>query len=144
MYIKDGKFMVEFSAYAETHYCKSFYKKYKEKAWSETRKTILETLSRVARVQGTSLLDVLLYAQEEECGIFKYDFKIAGTPTSPKSSGNRVIFFLCHKKMEVTILLVYGKNHCDKAHSETQWIYAQIREYFPEYSRYVSGSSKKK
>jgi len=136
MFIKDLSFRVEFSTYAETHYCKDFLKKYKLKHWVETRSTITNTLQRAFFAQETSLIDLLRYFQEDEIGIFKYDFKIAGTNFSPKTSGNRVIFSLCNNMGKIKILLVYGKDHCDKMHSETQWIFEQIKANFPEYRKY--------
>lgn len=136
MYIKDLHFVVEFSPYAETHYCKDFYRKYKGKQWVETRKTIIDTLERAFLVQNTKLIDILKYSQDDNVGIFKFDFKVAGTDVSPKTSGNRVIFFLCNNTGNIKILLVYGKNHCDKKHSETQWILEEVKLNFPEYKKY--------
>ncbi|KKQ71433.1 MAG: hypothetical protein UT33_C0009G0024 [Candidatus Peregrinibacteria bacterium GW2011_GWC2_39_14] len=122
MFIKDLAFRVEFSMYAESHFCRDFCKKYKGKQWLETKKTIIDTLQRAFLVQQTSLIDVLKYSQEDSIGIFKYDFKIAGTNISPKSSGNRVVFSLCNNTGVIKILLVYSKNHCDKKCTETQWV----------------------
>jgi len=136
MFINDLTFRVEFSSYAASHFCKDFCKKYKGRAWIETKKTILDTLQRVALFQKTNLIDNLCYFQEEGVGIFKYDFKIAGTPFSPKTSGNRVIFFLDNNKAEIIILIVYSKGHCGKRQSETQWIFEQIKDNFPEYRKF--------
>lgn len=136
MFIKDLFFQVEFSSYAETHFCKDFYKKYKGRQWLETRKTIIDTLQRAFLVQQTSLIDILKYSQEDNIGIFKFDFKIAGTNFSPKTSGNRVIFSLCNNTGKINVLLVYGKIHCDKRRSETQWIFEHVKENFPEYKKY--------
>lgn len=136
MFIKDLFFQVEFSPYAEKYFCKDFYKKYKEKKWIETKNTIIDTLQRASMVQHTTLIDSLKYSQEDNSGIFKFDFKVAGTPFSPKTSGNRAIFSLSNNTGKITILLVYGKDHCDKRHSETQWIFEQIKANFPEYRKY--------
>ncbi|MBI5152810.1 hypothetical protein HZA39_04710 [Candidatus Peregrinibacteria bacterium] len=136
MFIKDLFFQVDFSSYAETHFCKDFYKKYKGKQWVETKRTITDTLQRAFLVQQTSLIDALSYSQEDNIGIFKFDFKIAGTNFSPKTSGNRVIFSLCNNTGKINILLVYGKTHCDKKHSETQWIFEHVKGNFPEYRKY--------
>jgi len=128
MFIKDLFFKVEFSSYSESHFCREFYKKYKGKRWLETQKTIIDTLQRAFLVQQTSLIDTLKYSQDDGIGIFKYDFKIAGT---------NVIFSLCNKTGNIKILLVYGKNHCGKKCSETQWILEQIKSNFPEYKKYL-------
>ena len=87
-------------------------------------------------MQQTTLIDVLKYSQEDSIGIFKFDFKVAGTPFSPKASGNRAIFSLCNNTGKIKILLLYGKDHCDKKHSETQWIFEHIKTNFPEYRKY--------
>lgn len=136
MFIKDLFFEVVFSPYAESHFCKDFYKKYKEKKWIETRSTITNTLQRAFLVQQTTLIDVLKYSQEDNIGIFKFDFKVAGTPFSPKTSGNRAIFSLCNNTGKIIILLVYGKDHCGKKHSETQWVFEHIKMSFPGYRKY--------
>ncbi|MFA4814836.1 MAG: hypothetical protein WC924_02280 [Candidatus Gracilibacteria bacterium] len=136
MFIKDLFFQVIFSQYAETHFCKDFCKKYKEKKWIATKNTITETLQRAFMVQQTNLIDVLKYSQEDNTGIFKFDFKVAGTNFSPKTSGNRAIFSLCNNTGTINILLVYGKDHCTKKHSETQWIFGHIKTNFPEYRKY--------
>lgn len=133
MYIKDVTFRVEFSVYSEKHFCKEFLKKYKAKKWIETRKTIIATLKRAHAFQQTNLIDVINFSQEQGIGIFKLDFAVAGTNTSPKASGNRTIFSLSNKTGEIKILLAYGKNHCPKKQSETQWIAKQVKKNFPEY-----------
>lgn len=133
MFIKDKSFRVSFSAYAQRHYCKDFLKNYKPKKWAETHKTILESLERSYRLQGTNLVDNLRYSVEEDAGIFKLDFRVAGTNESSKSSGNRVIFYLSNRTDTIVILLVYSKGHCGKSMHETAWVYAQIKGNFPEY-----------
>jgi len=136
MFIKDLSFQVEFTSYAEAHFCKDFLKKYKSKKWIETKKTISDTLQRSHMVQQTSLIDILKYSQEDNIGIFKFDFKVAGTPFSPRSSGNRAIFSLCNNSGKIYVLLVYGKDHCDKQISETKWILELMKANFPEYRKY--------
>lgn len=136
MFIRDVNFEVKFSQYCERHFCKDFYKKYSGKQWVETKKTIEETLKRAFAVQQTSLIDVLSFFQEEGVGIFKFDFKVAGTNISPKSSGNRAIFYLSNGAGKIEILLVYGKEHCAKKGTETQWIFGEIKAAFKEYKKY--------
>lgn len=135
MFIKDTLFQVIFSEYCETHFCKDFYKKYKGKQWIESKKTITETLERSYMVQQINLIDVLWYSQEDHTGIFKFDFKVAGTNMSPKSSGNRVIFALNNTTGKIEVLLVYGKDHSAKKQSETSWIQKTIKDNFPVYKK---------
>lgn len=136
MFIRDLNFEVEFSDYCERHFCKDFYRKYSGKQWLETKKTIVDTLKRSFMVQQTSLVDILTYSQEDNFGIFKFDFKVAGTNLSPKGSGNRAIFSLCNNTGKIRILLVYTKDHCSKKGTETQWIFGHIKAAFPEYKKY--------
>jgi hypothetical protein len=133
MFINNISFCVEFSDFAEGHYCKDFSKRYTKKQWIETRKTIIATLERAYAFQQTSRIDNIKYSQEHRIGIFKLDFAVAGTNFSPKKSGNRVIFSLNNDTGAIVILLVYGKDHCKKSQSETQWIISQVKTNFPEY-----------
>lgn len=135
MFIKNLLFRVEFSAYAESHFCKEFLKKYKPKQWIETKKTIIETLERSFAFQQTALIDNLKFSQEDGVGIFKLDFRVAGTNESAKLSGNRAIFSLSNITGRIEVLLVYGKNHCHKKNAETQWILEQVKGAFPGYKR---------
>jgi len=43
---------------------------------------------------------------------------------------------LCNNTGNIKILLVYGKTHCGKRHTETQWIFEHIKGNFPEYKKY--------
>jgi hypothetical protein len=139
MFIEDRIFRVDFSLFAERHFCKDFLRKYKNQ-WDHTKRTIRFTLERAYEIQKKSLIDVLRYSQEDQKGIFKFDFKVAGTNQSPKSSGNRAIFSLCNKTGKIEILLVYAKTHCDKRGAETQWIMGLIKENFPEYRGIIRGA----
>ncbi len=136
MYINDLNFRVEFSYYAEKHFCKDFLKKYKIKKWLSTKQTINDVLEKAFGFQQTNLIDIIRYFPEENRGIFKLDFRVAGTDESPKSSGNRVVFALCNKTAKIEVLLVYGKDHCKKKQSETQWILEHIKFNFPDYKKY--------
>ncbi|NIA02517.1 MAG: hypothetical protein GWP15_03975 [Nitrospirae bacterium] len=136
MFIKDISFIVGFSSCAEKYYCKDFLKKYKVKQWIETKKTIISTLERCYKFQSTNLIDNLKFSQEDGVGIFKLDFRVAGTNVSSKSSGNRAVFCLCNNTGDIKILLVYGKNHCGRKGTETQWILEHIKTNFSELKKY--------
>jgi hypothetical protein len=133
MYIKDLKFTVEFSIYSEKHFCKDFFKKYKPKMWLNTKQSINDILERSYGFLQTDLIDLIKYSNNEDIGIFKLDFKVAGTNQSPKSSGNRAVFALNNQTATIKVLLVYSKDHCKKGQSETQWIHEHIKLNFPEY-----------
>ena len=66
MFIKDNKFYIEFSSHSEKYFCKDFLKKYKEKMWIETRKTIVATLERSFAFQQTSLMDNIKFSQKNK------------------------------------------------------------------------------
>ncbi|MDP2642688.1 MAG: hypothetical protein Q8P62_02500 [Candidatus Peregrinibacteria bacterium] len=136
MFIKDLSYQVEFSVYCEKHFCKDFLRKYKPRQWIETKKTIVSVLERAYAFQNTNLIDTLKFSQEDGVGIFKLDFRVAGTNFSPKSSGNRVVFSLCNETGRINVLLVYGKDHCDKKCSETQWIFGCVKVGFPEWRKW--------
>jgi len=137
MFIRNLKFKVKFSSYSKNHFCKSFLRKYKKKAWNETIKTIHDTFEKIFGIQKAKLIDIINFNQEEEAGIFKLDFSVAGTQTSRKSSGNRLIFFLSNKEEKIEVLLVYGKGNCPKGQHETQWILEEIKSNFPEYKKII-------
>lgn len=133
MSIKNCDFRVEVSEFAKRHFCKTFLKKYKKKHWDQTLFSISQTLQRSSAMQRTQLLDILRFDQEKNMGIGKLDFRVAGTQSSPKSSGNRVIFSFCNMTAKIEVLIVYAKGDIDKKYGETQWIYNIVKSEFPEY-----------
>ncbi len=114
------KYSVIFDDYAERCYIKDFSKKHKGH-WGPTRQSINDALERIANLSNTSHLDVICVSNKDTI-IAKYDFKIAKTNVSAKSSGNRCIVEVCNEKLEVRVLLVYSKNHIDRPDKqETLW-----------------------
>lgn len=114
------KYNVVFDEYSEKCFIKDFEKKYK-KHWYATRQSIHDTLERIANLSGTSYID-LICTSNKDTFLVKFDFKIAKSDVSAKSSGNRCILEVCNKKMEVRVLLVYCKDHIDRsANQETLW-----------------------
>ena len=94
---KDNKlFTVSFSDYAKLHYLKSFEKDYRGGQWEVTVESIVQDMSRIktsdSDLQKTQQTDELW--QKDDFWIFKYDFRVAQTKESTKSSGNRCIAFL--------------------------------------------------
>jgi len=136
MFIKDYNFNVKFSSYAEKHFCKGFLKKYNQKPWGETRKTIILMLIMAFNMQKTEQISNLSFNDKDSVGIFKLKFKVANTNTSPKSSWNRVVFALSNNDKKIEILIVYSKNDIGKKSNETEWIMWHIKDNFPEYEKY--------
>ncbi len=123
------KYRVIFEEYAERHFIKDFEKKHKAH-WSVTRRSIEDTLERVANLEDSSSLDFIYESSRGTC-IFKFDFKIAKTNVSSKASGNRCILEVCNQRLEVKILLVYGKSHIDRPDKqETMWWRGHIENFF--------------
>ena len=94
-------------------------------------------LERAHQFEKKSLVSLLHFKQEENVGIFKLQFAVAGRRESPKSAGNRAVFFLCNKTSTIKVLLVYGKEHCSKNQPELQWIREHIKQNFPEYKKLI-------
>ena len=127
-------FDVSYREYAKSHFQKEFQKKYKGKQWEKTESSVFEDLKRLRKVNNTtqqsSQIDELKH--KDEYWLFKYDFRIAGTNQSTKSSGNRIIGFIDNKQNKIEILLIYNKTDLPKNKAETQYIFDVISENYPE------------
>lgn len=119
-----NEYSVFLEEFAQKHYIKSFVKKYKGKQWEITLSAIKFILVRYDNIAPNhkpidSKLDVIC-----PCGQYmmvKLDFAVAGTQTSPKSSGNRVIAAVDTEKKVVKILLVYSKNDIGPPNETAKW-----------------------
>lgn len=119
-----NEYSVFIEKFAESHYCRSFEKKYKGKQWVVTIKAIREMLARYDNLisnfqSNSSKLDVICPC--DEYMMVKMDFKIAGSNISAKSSGNRVIAAVDTKQKMVKILLVYSKNDIGPPRETDKW-----------------------
>lgn len=128
-------FRIDFSVFLKRYYLKYFEKKYPKKVWDITIESIVQDLSRVrtsvSDLQKTMQVDELWH--NNDCWIFKYDFRVAGTKTSTKASGNRVVAFLDLSNNFIEILIIYDKGCLPKNKSETAFIEGIIKEEFPDY-----------
>ncbi|MCX6717120.1 MAG: hypothetical protein NTU76_00375 [Candidatus Taylorbacteria bacterium] len=123
------KYSVVFDGYTERHFIKDFERKY-QNSWEVTKLSITESLERIYNLSGTKLIDVICISN---CDTFltKFDFKVANTKESAKTSGNRCILDVCNKSLKIRVLLVYGKMHIDRSeHQETLWWKEKIMENF--------------
>ena len=90
-----------------------------------------------------SHIDILLKASKAtrihisgNCYIAKYEFKIAWSNESPKTSWNRIIIYVDENKKEVQILLLYAKTDV-QWEKESEWRRKQIKENHKEiYSKF--------
>ena len=132
-------FNVSYREYAKSYFLKEFEKKYKGKQWEKTESSIFEDLKRLRvknnTTQQSSQIDELKH--KNEYWLFKYDFRIAGSNQSTKSSGNRIVGFIDNMQNQLDILLIYSKNDLPKNKKETQYIedvlsqnYYEIGELF--------------
>lgn len=117
--------------FAKRHYIKRFAKDYKGRQWDVTERSILEQLKRVQTIQDSMKLDEL--KRGSGCILFKFDFAVAQTNISPKSSGNRCIIFLDIETHLQTILILYGKNDLPKNQHESQWCLNTVEQQFPAF-----------
>lgn len=121
-------FSVKFTSYAEKHYLNNFKKKYKGKIWEFTELSIKEDLSRLRTINNTTQksnqIDELKYY--DNTWLAKYDFKIAGSNQSTKSSGNRCILYINNNEDIIEILLIYNKTDIPKNKKETKYIMDEI------------------
>lgn len=115
-------FQVYFSDYSKNHFLKKFKKKYPGKQWQLTEESIRQDLSRInfSDLQTSQQIDELWW--DKTIWTFKYDFRIAGTKESTKSSGNRLVGVIDVKKNLIEIVIIYNKTDLPSNVSETQYI----------------------
>ena len=128
-------FTVLFSDYAKLHYLKRFEKDYRGRQWDITVESIFQDMSRIktsdSDLQKTQQVDELW--QKDNCWIFKYDFRVAQTKDSTKSSGNRCVAFLDNAANKITILIIFGKGDLPKNVGEQAFIEKTLREEFRDF-----------
>ena len=131
----DTLFTVRFSDYAEHHFLKRFKKDYKGRQWDITADSIFQDIARMktkdSDLQKTQQVDELWH--KDSYWIFKYDFRVAQTRESTKSSGNRCIVFLDNTGNSIEILFIYGKGDLPKNMGEQAFIERTLNEEFREY-----------
>lgn len=127
-------FSISYKDYAKSHFRKDFEKKYKGRQWEKTEISIFEDLSRLSMVNNTtqesSQIDELKH--KDSYYVFKYDFRVAGTNESTKSSGNRVVGFIDTSAHKIEILIIYAKSDLPKNKGETAYIEDTLKENYPE------------
>mgnify|MGYP003296235956 CR=1 FL=1 len=127
-------FSIIFTNYSKRHFLKDFEKKYEGKQWDYTLKSIIQDLSRLRMENNTTQLSQQI--DELKCidneYIAKYDFKIAQTNVSTKSSGNRCIIYINNEKHIIEILMIYNKTHLPKNKDETKYIMDEIKNNFDD------------
>jgi len=124
-------FSVTFTNFSERHYLKDFKKNYKGKQWDFTEQSIKQDLMRLRMENNTtqfsSQIDELKYNDGEY--LAKYDFKIALTNESPKTSGNRCVLYIDNSRNIINILMIYGKTNLPKNKDETKFIMDELESH---------------
>lgn len=124
------KYAVEFSEFAESHYIKSFKKKYKS-AWDKTQTALYLQYSNFDFLFQKNVAETIV--DNKDIKICKTEFSVAGTQKSPHASGNRCIVALHKKDAIVKVLLVYSKTDVTTSGNETSWWKVIIKDNFEEY-----------
>jgi len=139
LYNDNNLFTVKFSDYAKNHYLKRFEKDYRGKQWDITVESIFQDLARiktsVSDLQRTQQVDELWH--KDGYWIFKYDFRVAQTRESTKSSGNRCIAFLDNTANKVEILFIFSKGDLPKNIGEQAFIEQTLIKEFRDYMSLV-------
>ena len=120
-------YSVVFDSFTERNFIKSFSKKYKS-AWVKTEQDIIEVCKRIDAMLEYSRADLISVSKQYK--LVKLDFAVAGTQTSPKSSGNRCILLIDEDVRRVTVLLVYSKNDIGPPNETQKWR-AVIKSQYP-------------
>ena len=128
-------FTVSFSDYAKRHFLKRFEKEYNGKQWDVTVESIFQDLARIktssSDLQKTRQVDELWH--KDNYWIFKYDFRVAQTKESTKSSGNRCVAFLDNSANKIVIMIIYGKGDLQKNIGEQAFIEQTSQKEFRDF-----------
>ena len=120
---------VSIESFAESHYIKSFKKKYKAH-WDVTFSAIVAQLERIDNLLLTTKAEYICEAGDAK--IIKTEFRVAGSKESAKTSGNRCIVAWYADKQQVSILLVYAKTDIPGHNETVQWKRI-LKEAYPEF-----------
>ena len=135
LYNDNNIFTVTFSDYAKKHFLKRFEKDYKGRQWEITVESIFQDLARIktsnSDLQKTQQVDELW--QKDDYWIFKYDFRVAKTKESTKSSGNRCVAFLDNASNRIIILIIYGKGDLPKNIGEHAFVERILEKEFSDF-----------
>lgn len=112
--------------FAESHFIKSFLKKYKSN-WGKTLPGIIFMCEHIENMLKTQRADLIF--TNGDYRLVKLDFAIFGTKMSPKKSGNRCILVVDDKLRLVRILLVYAKTDLPSKNETQQWKNIVREEY---------------
>ncbi len=128
-----SRYVVIFDDFTSRHYIKKFKKSYSERAWLLTENAIRFQCTNVTALLSTDQCETI--SIQGNVRLCKYEFSVAGTHRSPKSSGNRCILAIDDNERTVRVLLVYHKSHiAADGNNETVAWKKLIRDTYQAYS----------
>lgn len=130
----DKLFNVQFEDFAQTHFLKNFKKKYPGKQWEVTENSIKADLGRLRMKNNTTQYSTQVdQLKHKDCyWLAKYDFRVAKTKESSKTSGNRCVVFIDDNHDKLSILLIYAKTDLPKNKDETVFIYDVLNSHYKD------------
>ncbi|MCQ2397883.1 MAG: hypothetical protein MJ052_01085 [Sphaerochaetaceae bacterium] len=125
---------VLFEDYAQNHFLKNFKKKYPGVQWMATECSIRADLGRLRMRNNTTQYSAQIDQLKHKGGYWlaKYDFRVAKTKESSKSSGNRCIVFIDDPHDKLSVLLIYSKTDLPKNKDETVYIYDVLDDQYKD------------
>ena len=126
-----GNYSVQIEDFAESHFIKSFKKKYKIH-WDVTLLAIIAELERIDMLLKTDRAETICDVSGVK--IIKTKFKVHKTKESTTTSGNRCIVAWCPDKQFVYVLLVYGKTDIAGSNETAHWK-KLVKENYSEYAK---------
>lgn len=130
-----GRYLVQFDSYTKRHYIKNIAKRYSDRQWQATRKSIEFVLEHIEKHILTDKAETIHVS--DACRIIKLYFKIAGTKDSAKRSSNRAVVFLNDKLCVARVLLIYSKEEICDPNETARW-QKIVDDQFPEIMRKFS------
>ncbi len=125
-----GNYSVRIEGYAQTHFIKSFARKYKGR-WDQTlNNVIIFSLERIDTLLQYKKAEII--SDIDGIAIIKTKFAVIGSGESANSSGNRCIVSLDKERRVVSVLLVYSKNDLS-GHNETEEWKEMVKVNYPEH-----------
>lgn len=130
-----GRYLVQFDSYTKRHYIKNIAKRYSDRQWQATQKSIEFVLEHIEKHILTDKAETICVSDAGQ--IIKLYFKIAGTKDSAKGSGNRTVVFLDDKLCVARVFLIYSKEEICEPNETTKW-QKIVDDQFPEIMRKFS------
>src|SRR3989344_4648701 len=123
-------YAVTIEPFADRHYIRTFYKKYKG-AWDFTLSALTREFQSFDVILEKSIAEEIT-DRNADVVICKTEFKISGTQESRHGSGNRCIVAKHRNTNKICVLLVYSKNDLGSGNETAGWKNI-IKGNYPQY-----------